>query len=144
MTQIYQPKPARRGHSGFSAEELTQRLDNVLMNEEAYEQVYKEQFVDKHPEKFKVKTPLASEQAVAEKILVADANDVRHQPVDQKAFGIRQDLMNDLKKQHTSQTDWNKKTVDELRAMGIDPNSYQVEPIPHWAEDFMEEDDDEE
>lgn len=143
MTQIYTTKSFRKGWTGFSSEELTERLDKVLMNEEAAEAVYKKVIVDKHPERYKVVTPLASEQEVAEKILTADANDVRHQPVDQKAFGLRQDLMNDLKKQHGTQTDWNKKTEDELKAMGIDPASYNYTPVPHWAEDFMEDDDEE-
>lgn len=33
--QIYKTKPSRKGYSGFSADELTNRLNKVLVNEEA-------------------------------------------------------------------------------------------------------------
>lgn len=127
--QIYNTKPARKGYSGFTADELTARLEKVSEEQETANKL-QEEVIKKYPEQYRVNMPLASDQEVTEKMMIADEQDVRHQIPDNKGFGLRQDLMNDLKKQHVEQVNWDKVTEAELRAMNQGkPVDWDYQPL---------------
>lgn len=132
-------KTANRGflRTGYTADELAQRLDEVLINQKASDEVVKE-FKQKHPERFKLKTPIASEQKIAERILAADAADIRHVPTDKKHEALFKEYKAMVEREKKVQPNWDRIGKGLLASMGVEPTKWET-VAPHWAKEENEE-----
>ena len=123
---MIQTKSNRRGWSGFSAEELSARLENVLIEKSVADEL-KEQH---QPTYRQVTMPLASETPIARRVMTAIDNDPRTKATVEQKWDI-------MKQEHEARVKEDKKArvqaseiiegkiQSQLRSMGIEPNSYE-------------------
>lgn len=108
-------------------EQLAQRIEGSLYWQEVADKVQTE-FAQKHPENFKLVTPLRSQQEVADRILRASDNDPRNVSPDLKGEVIRKEIEEAEKqnlKARTQATEVIENRIqNQLKSMSIDPSSY--------------------
>ncbi|EKE05615.1 MAG: hypothetical protein ACD_19C00187G0003 [uncultured bacterium] len=123
MTQM--TKSNRRGWSGFSAEELSARLEEALMTKSVADEL-KEKY---QPTYRPVEMPLASETPIARRVMTAIDNDPRTTATVEQKWDI-------MKSEHEAKIKEDKKArvqaseiiegkiQSQLKSMNISPDSY--------------------
>lgn len=125
---MIQTKSNRRGWSGFSAEELSTRLENALLEKSVADEL-KEQY---QPIYRLVEMPLASETPIARRVMTAIDNDPRNVSPDEKGAVLKAEYEKALKEDEASRVKANgvleNKIVSHLKSMNIDPTyTYSIE-----------------
>lgn len=135
MTQIYNTKPARRGYSGYTADELTSRLSAVLEDKEIGDQVQRD-FEQAHPKSYsKPEAWTEKEYNNFQKTnkFIKD-NPLSNLPNDRK-FEVMQAeykkaLANDKKARAQATEVIENKIQSQLKSMGIEPDyTYSIEYV---------------